>query len=53
MVSFTVPGPQVIKGKRNTGLVCESELKEMLFGFVGLNIKNVLASKLSAILGVS
>lgn len=53
MVSFPVPGPQVIKGRRNTGLVCESQLKKMdvgmIFGFVGLNRKGVLVGKSSAI----
>lgn len=47
--SCSVPGPRVIQGRRNIGLVCESLRKEMFggvgSGLVGLYVKDMLTAE--------
>lgn len=51
--SCPVPGPRVIEGRGNTGMVCESLIKEMVrgvgSGLVGLYMKGVLPGEPFAI----
>lgn len=48
--SCLVPGPRLIEGKENMGLVCENLIKEKIgrvnSELVGLYVKNILPGKL-------